>query len=1254
MKDNNHITQPTKKEKTTLRLMIIIGLISIGNFLYWFFLPELVENPILFNILASVIIFDTLRIVYIWYHYWNISLPKKPKLKKDFTVDVLTTYFPGEPYDMITETLLAIKNIRYPHKTYLCDEANDPFLIKFCKEHDIIHITRTNRINAKAGNINNALKQATGDICLILDPDHVPKPHFLDEILPYFEDDNIGFVQSAQVYYNVKESDVAEGASQQTFHFYGPMMMCMNSYGTVNAIGANCVFRRKALDSIGGHAPGLSEDMHTAMQLHAKGWKSVYVPKALTEGLTPASLTAYYKQQLKWSRGTLELLVSVYPKLFKNFTWRQKIHYGILPFHYLSGIFIFLGFLIPILSLFNASLPWRGNIINFGLIYTPVLVAILCIRLYVQRWVLNKSERGIHLLGGLLVICTWWVFIIGFIYTIIRKKVPYLPTPKDDREITNFKILIPNLLVAIFSVAAIIYGLNIDLTPFTLFMAGFATLNVFFMLYTFIFAYQKPKITKFNLEEKPYKRTFRNRLFKTFNKVVLPIVVFSVLACGSIQYYGDYVKWGGVKPEIKVKNTINYLGVFAPKVDNGLTDLEEVQQTAKFVDHKFDLISLYLTWDKDFESSFPNNLIDSIYKQKSIPVITWEPWLNTFENDTITKSKHVYDLINTGYFDTFISRFANKLKQLNHPVFLRFAHEFDNPFYPWSVKDDDAPEKFKTAWVHTYEIFKQNNANNVVWIWNPWKPESITDFYPGQSYVDWMGVNILNYGELNQNGQSHKFEELYQPFHDELKKLPSTPVAITELGSLNNGTEKANNEWLDEAIASIENQFDEIKSIIYFNSKVDNNWPNEEKANEFLDWSIESKQTTLNLFAQKMVPNYVYSPLPEIENAQNKANRNLNELKNIKGINFKIGHNWEKEYHILNRKKLMEDFEMLKQLNINTIKYQGNSIYSHNVFNVSEQFNVKIAYSFWIPENIDFVVDTTTASKLKSDILKSIISYKNNQQIISWHIENDVLYNQKNFYHKPELLYQNKAYLIWLKELSAEIKKVDPVRPLFVDTEVNLQSEYHIKLILESNKNIDGIGLILKENKTKHLDEISSYLKAINTPFLISSLDAELIDETGMVKNNQSFFITAWQDKHESNKLVFDGLIDRKGRPKQSFQKAFSAIHADNLNTDFPKIKILKPSKLIHPNNTHTFYAMLFDEKEGWVFASDSENLEFEWALIKCDEYGNFLAIKEKGYSANLILSIPENHELYRLHLTVIKDGIVTNAITKLNTPLLP
>jgi len=465
---------PTKNESRIIKFMILLGIFSVINFLYYFFQPENAGNTLLFFLLSVTILYSSVKKLYMWYNYSNISIPKSPETTSKFKVDILTTYFPGEPYQMTITTLDAINNITYPHTTYLCDEANDPFLKKFCQENGIRHITRDNRIDAKAGNINNTLKKyATGDICVILDPDHIPEPNFLDPILPHFENPDIGFVQIVQSYYNFKETLVSRGAAEQTFQFYGPMMMTLNSYGAVNAIGANCVFRRTALDSIGGHAPGLCEDMHTAMLLYSKGWKAVYLPEVLARGLAPSNLTNFFKQQLKWSKGTFDLLVKVYPKIFKNLTNRQKIHYGILPLHYLGGIICLINFIIPVLSLLFSINPWKGNIIDFGLVLIPVAASSLLIRTYIQKWVIQKKERGFHIIGGLLHINTWWIYILALTYTIINKKVPYLPTPKEDEWNTNLKLIIPNFVVALVSIFAIIYGLKQDLTPFSLMMAGF-------------------------------------------------------------------------------------------------------------------------------------------------------------------------------------------------------------------------------------------------------------------------------------------------------------------------------------------------------------------------------------------------------------------------------------------------------------------------------------------------------------------------------------------------------------------------------------------------------------------------------------------------------------------------------------------------------------------------------------------------------------------------------------------------------------
>ncbi|MCE7065067.1 glycosyltransferase [Dyadobacter sp. CY326] len=478
------ITPPTKRELITLRVMIFIGCMTIAFFLYHVLDPSVRGNGPLYWMLMVTFVFTCLKLLYEWYHYLHITVPPTPPLTKDFTVDIFTTFCAGEPYDMIIETLTAVKAITYPHETYLCDEADDPFLKEFCQQLGVHHVTRTVKINAKAGNINNALKQSKGELCVVLDPDHVPLPDFLDPVVPHFTNPEIGYVQVVQAYRNSDESLIAKGAAQQTYQFYGPMMMTMNKYGTVLAIGANCTFRRAALDSIGGHAAGLAEDMHTSMQLHAKGWKSVYVPEVVARGLVPSTLSAYYKQQLKWSRGVFDLLVTAYPKLFSQFTWRQKLHYGIIPMHYLSGIIYLINFLIPVIALCFGTSPMHMDITQFGLAVFPLIAAIVLIRHFVQWWVMEDEERGFHMVGGLLLIGSWWIFILGFVYTLAGKKVPYVPTPKDGNEANNWPLNVPNLIVLAVSAAAIGYGLLTDWNPYNLVMAGFAGLNCLFMCFT--------------------------------------------------------------------------------------------------------------------------------------------------------------------------------------------------------------------------------------------------------------------------------------------------------------------------------------------------------------------------------------------------------------------------------------------------------------------------------------------------------------------------------------------------------------------------------------------------------------------------------------------------------------------------------------------------------------------------------------------------------------------------------------------------
>ena len=101
---------------------------------------------------------------------------------------------------------------------------------------------------AKAGKINRALAATTEEFVLVLDPDHMPFPEFLDRVMGHFDDDRVGFVQVSQAYYNQRRSFTAAGAAEQTYAFYGPGQMGLYGHGACVAIGANCTFRRSALD----------------------------------------------------------------------------------------------------------------------------------------------------------------------------------------------------------------------------------------------------------------------------------------------------------------------------------------------------------------------------------------------------------------------------------------------------------------------------------------------------------------------------------------------------------------------------------------------------------------------------------------------------------------------------------------------------------------------------------------------------------------------------------------------------------------------------------------------------------------------------------------------------------------------------------------------------------------------------------------------------------------------------------------------
>lgn len=1252
------IKQIKRKDVWIIRLLIGCALIVMSLFIWWFARPEHIGYWPIYWLLTTAMIFKLVKMLHEWYHYWDPSIPEAPILKTKFTADVLTTACPGEPKEMIIRTLRAMHAISYPHTNYLCDEGNDPELKKVCDELGIVHVTREKKINAKAGNINNALQQATGDISVVLDPDHIPIPEFLDRVLPYFENPETGFVQCVQGYYNQSESLIAKGAAEQTYHFYGPMMMCMNSYGTVQAIGANCAFRRKALDSIGGHAAGLSEDMHTAMQLHAKGWKSIYIPEMLTKGLVPASLSAYYQQQLKWSRGTFELLFRTYPSLHKNFTWRQKIHYFTIPLYFLFGLINFLDILIPLFALSLAEVPWEVDLQNFGVFFLPLCGLSLTIRLFAQRWLLEKHERGLHLAGGILRTATWWIFLIGFIYAIFNVKVPYIPTPKEDGHHNYLKLCIPNLMIALICGIGIVYGLTIDWTPYSMAMAFYALLNAGMLIIITLLSQQRfldhiaDRIRSFSLIS-----TLNKKLKSVSEKT--QYLVFAVLRNGAVSLvigisllllsYNSIDNENIVIASSKQKDFGGFFSGLAMKSD---VDPEKIKSLSNAFDNDFEVISFSEKWNKDSIS------VENLYLTKTcnaVPLINWE--LNCYYDN-------IWKQVSSGQFNNYLENCAKQFRAYQDPIFINFAEGFDDPKN--TVSGKNLPIEFVRTWQYVFTYLNNMGVSNITWVWCPKYPSSVA-FYPGSEFVDWIGVNCLNY-EADNKSKSLTFSELYLPFRKKLATFQK-PFMITQLGTLAGNSQS---KWFDETFKNIKEQYREIRSVIFYDQK--KNLVNENKIRT-ADFNLKDADA-INIIEK----NFAEAPFNKevLSVGVTKHEKNIYHSSfltgspgnfkliihgkpfYIKGIAYNTAHDWRDGNMPLSRRQVEKDMKRIKEMGANTIRRYDHGIYDRNILTIAEEYDLNVMFGFWFDTQIDYYKDSIRVQEYIENTLEKVMQYKDRNSIIAWSLGNETWGLLKHNYSKPYLTKVRQGYVRMIETLAKRIHEIDPTRPVFSCME---HEEYQLPGELaafhDAVPSIDVIGInsyykeqISNLNKVFYqFDSIRPYLVSEFGPpgywdpahnrtsgkSLIEDSDSEKAawyqyQWNNYINANKGYNIGGvaycWHDRMEGSNTWF-GLTDYKGRLKLSYY-ALKKVWSGKESETLPCFTIHKPQE-IKPGMENQFTAI--------ASGITNRKITYEWSLSKNEYMKQLDAVSYNNNETEVLVSIPKNSSNYRLYLYVSDES---------------
>jgi cellulose synthase (UDP-forming) len=276
-------------------------------------------------------------------------------------VDIyIPTY--NEDVEIVRKTTLAAIACDYPKKqVYVLDDGrpekyatDDPRyetfrgrrqqLLEMCNELGCIHMTRDSNEHAKAGNINTAFRKTDGDLVMILDCDHIPSRQFLMHTVGFFFDPKVSFVQTPHWFYNpdpFERNLLTSGRIPVGNELFYKVLQKGNDFWNASFFcGSAAVIRKEHALEVGGIAvETVTEDCHTALRLHSKGYKSVYYDKIMVAGLAPEIFASYVGQQVRWARGMAQILRLENPLLNPKLklTFAQRICYFSATSHFLYG-----------------------------------------------------------------------------------------------------------------------------------------------------------------------------------------------------------------------------------------------------------------------------------------------------------------------------------------------------------------------------------------------------------------------------------------------------------------------------------------------------------------------------------------------------------------------------------------------------------------------------------------------------------------------------------------------------------------------------------------------------------------------------------------------------------------------------------------------------------------------------------------------------------------------------------------------------
>jgi Glycosyl hydrolase family 26 len=188
------------------------------------------------------------------------------------------------------------------------------------------------------------------------------------------------------------------------------------------------------------------------------------------------------------------------------------------------------------------------------------------------------------------------------------------------------------------------------------------------------------------------------------------------------------------------------------------------------------LCLVFDSWSR--KADFPSETVAAANAAGMATMISWQPWNPA--KGKVAQPKFSPKVVASGKFDSYVKRWAQAAAKFSYPIYMRYAHEMNGPWYPWGygVKGNTAAQYVK-AWRHVHDIFVANGATNVVWVWAPnaitkSSKVSLKTYYPGDNYVDYVGP--VGYAR----GDKDTFKSVFSLTFASIAKFTQKPILISE------------------------------------------------------------------------------------------------------------------------------------------------------------------------------------------------------------------------------------------------------------------------------------------------------------------------------------------------------------------------------------------------------------------------------------------------------------------------------------------